>query len=778
MVTSTTTPPRTAPPARTRLFGLPEVRWAAAALGLFVAGLALQLAGAPEWSWWGLYLACYATGGWEPAVAGVQALREKTLDVDLLMVLAALGAASLGEITDGALLIVIFATSGALEALATARTEESVRGLLDLAPDTATLVTASGVEQVRPATELEIADEVLIRPGERIPADGTVLAGSSDVDQATITGEPLPVDVAAGSEVFAGTLNGTGSLRVRVGRRAEDSVVARIAALVEQAGRTKARTQLFIERVEQRYSVGMVAATVALFAVPLLFGSDLRESLLRAMTFMIVASPCAVVLATMPPLLAAIANAGRQGVLVKSAVVMERLGTTTKVAFDKTGTLTRGTPEVTEVRVLDAELTREELLRLAAAAERPSEHPLAAAVVRAAQREQLRLPPADDFAALPGRGVTARVAGHRVEIGAAPADVEVQPGRTPVLVRRDGDPVGLLAIADQPRPEAADAVAATRALTTEPVLLTGDTAAGAGEIAERVGITDVRAGLLPDDKLDEIQRMGSAGHRVAFVGDGINDAPAMAGSHAGIAVGGAASDLTLQTADAVIVREDLNTIPAVIEFSRRARRVVTANLVIAGAFIAVLVTWDLVGHLPLPLGVAGHEGSTVLVALNGLRLLRRRAFPTPPPPLTAQLPLTAQRRSNFARGATWNFRRRTSREVRTANPVTRPNTRELTTRPRVGRGLPRRVAAKHRHVPPAGGEARHASGTGGPPPGSPSATSPTGSRIRHVPREFGQAVHTRVPTSCACAFRQPCTSRAPAVFAEPVHVRAAQPGHA
>ncbi|MBQ0926360.1 heavy metal translocating P-type ATPase [Saccharopolyspora endophytica] len=604
------------------------MRWAAAALGLFLAGLGLQLAGAPAWSWWALYLACYVTGGWEPGLAGLQALREKTLDVDLLMVLAAIGAASIGEITDGALLIVIFATSGALEALATARTEDSVRGLLNLAPDTATVVTADGVEQVRPAAELEVGDEVLIRPGERVPADGTVLSGASDVDQATITGEPLPVDVSAGSEVFAGTLNGTGSLRVWVSRRAEDSVVARIAALVEEAGQTKARTQLFIEKVEQRYSIGMVAATVALFTIPLLFGSDLRESLLRAMTFMIVASPCAVGLATMPPLLAAIANAGRHGVLVKSAVVMERLGTTTKVAFDKTGTLTRGTPEVAEVRVLDDAWSRDELLRVAAAAERPSEHPLATAVVRAAEREELSLPPADDFAALPGRGVTARVEGHRVEIGAAPAEFEVQPGHTPVLVRRDGEPIGLLAITDQPRPEAPEAVAATRRLTSDPVLLTGDTAAGAGELAAHVGISDVRAGLLPEQKLDEVNAMQSAGHRVAFVGDGINDAPAMATAHAGIAMGGAASDLTLQTADTIIVRDDLHAIPAVIDLSRRARRVVTANLVIAGTFIAVLATWDLVGHLPLPLGVAGHEGSTVLVALNGLRLLRKKAWKT------------------------------------------------------------------------------------------------------------------------------------------------------
>src|SRR5689334_5422791 len=226
-------------PGRRKIFDLPEMRWAAVASALFLVGLVVQLAGAPAWSWWALYLACYVTGGWEPALAGLQALRDKTLDVDLLMAAAAIGAAAIGQITDGALLIVIFATSGALEALATARTEDAVRGLLDLAPDTATRID-DGVETTVRAADLEVGDVILVRPGDRIAADGRVVAGASEVDQATITGEPMPVDKTPGAEVFAGTSNGTGVLRVRVGRRAEDSVVARIAALVEQAGRTKA----------------------------------------------------------------------------------------------------------------------------------------------------------------------------------------------------------------------------------------------------------------------------------------------------------------------------------------------------------------------------------------------------------------------------------------------------------------------------------------------------------------------------------------------------------
>ncbi|MDQ3886143.1 MAG: heavy metal translocating P-type ATPase [Actinomycetota bacterium] len=640
------------PPRGTRLFALPQMRWAVAALVLFLAGLAAQFLGGPSWQWWTLYLACYAAGGWEPGLAGLRALREKTLDVDLLMVAAAIGAAAIGQVTEGALLIVIFATSGALEALATARTEDSVRGLLDLTPETATVLTPEGDEHIVPAADLEIGDVVLIRPGERITADGTVVAGASEVDQATITGEPLAVDKAVGHEVFAGTLNGTGSLRVRVDRRAKDSVVALIATLVEQASQTKTRTQLFIEKVEQRYSIGMVATTLALFAIPLLWGNSIQASLLRAMTFMIVASPCAVVLATMPPLLAAIANAGRHGVLVKSAVVMEQLGATTRVAFDKTGTLTRGIPELTDVQVLPStRFTDNEVLRLAAAAEHPSEHPLAAAIVRAARHRSLNPPAAEEFSAHPGRGVTALVGNHFVEVGSPAALLPAEDGtadtaavtaavaalqergRTAVIVLCEQRPVGVLGIADQVRTEATGTVAAlTRMTGTTPVLLTGDNHATATQLAQQVGITDVRAGLLPEDKVNAVRGLEAGGQRVTVVGDGINDAPALAAAHTGIAMGGAGSDLTLHTADVIVARDDLATIPAIIALSRYARRVVTANLVIAATFITGLVTWDLAGHLPLPLGVAGHEGSTVIVGLNGLRLLRpaswRRAAQT------------------------------------------------------------------------------------------------------------------------------------------------------
>ncbi|MFJ5069004.1 heavy metal translocating P-type ATPase [Kitasatospora sp. NPDC088556] len=663
-----------APKRRTRVFALAEARWAAAATIAFLTALPLQLTDAPAWAWGPLYAIAYVTGGWEPGWAGLRALREKTLDVDLLMIVAAIGAASIGQVMDGALLIVIFATSGALEALATARTQDSVRGLLDLAPTTATRLLDDGGEETVATEDLVVGDTILIRPGERVGADGRVLDGASEIDQATITGEPLPAAKQQGDEVFAGTLNGTGALRVKVERDASDSVIARIVAMVEEASETKAPTQLFIERVEQRYSLGMVFATLAVFLVPLAFGAAVTASLLRAMTFMIVASPCAVVLATMPPLLSAIANAGRHGVLVKSAVVMERLGQVDAVALDKTGTLTEGTPRITDLLPLTGSgLDEDELLALAGAAEHPSEHPLARAVVDAARRRGLDLPVAEGFASTPGIGVTATVSGAVIAVGAparlldgaadapsteaeataaavavavAVAEELERDGRTAVLVQRDGVPVGVLGIADRLRPDAAATVTALAALTgAAPVLVTGDNPRAAARLAAEVGITDVRAGLLPQDKVAAVQEQERAGRKVLVIGDGVNDAPALAAAHTGIAMGRAGSDLALETADAVVVRDELATVPTVIALSLAARRLVVQNLVIASVFISGLVVWDLVATLPLPLGVLGHEGSTVIVGLNGLRLLResawKRAGATGPRPV--QEPARARR---------------------------------------------------------------------------------------------------------------------------------------
>ncbi len=630
-------PPLSTPRRRTPAWDLPEVRWATASTALFAAAGLLHLAGGPAWASGLLYSACYAAGGWEPALAGLRALRERSLDVDLLMVVAALGAAAIGQVFEGALLIVIFATSGALEALATRRTADSVHRLLDLAPERANRLGPDGAEEPVPVADLAVGDVITVRPGELIGADGRVVTGRSEIDQASVTGESLPVPAGPGDEVFAGTVNGTGSLRIRVGRPAADSVIARIAAMVQRASATKAPTQLFIERVEQRYSVGVVVATLALFTVPLAIGAALQPTLLRAMTFMIVASPCALVLATMPPLLAAIATAGRHRVLVKSAVVMERLGTATLAVLDKTGTLTEGIPRLVAVRPL-AGHDIDALLALAAAAETPSEHPLAHAIVTHATQAGIVVPTVHDFRAEPGRGVTAMVGPRRVAV-TSPDHDRTEPaaagivrelhadGCTAVIVTVDGTAVGVLGLADRVRPGAAAAVARLAALTGKPpILLTGDNPAAAHRVATEVGITDVRAGLLPADKAAVVAQLQAGGDRVLVVGDGVNDAPSLATAELGVAMGGVGSDLTLRTADAVLVRDELDAVPAVVALSRRARRLVIQNLALAATAIAILVAWDLGGTLPLPLAVAGHEGSTVLVALNGLRLLRSSAW--------------------------------------------------------------------------------------------------------------------------------------------------------
>ncbi|WP_433504661.1 heavy metal translocating P-type ATPase [Pseudonocardia halophobica] len=614
------------------MLSLPEVRSAALALLFFAAAVPADLLGAPWPLVALLYAACYVTGGWEPAWSGLQALRQRTLDVDLLMVVAALGAAAIGQHLDGALLIVIFASSGALEAVMTARTRASITGLLDLAPETAHRIADGREEQVR-AADLAVGDEVVVRPGEKIPADGTVCDGATEVDASTLTGEPLPIRRGPGDQVFAGTLNGTGTVRVRVDRDPADTVVAGIAAQVERAAETKSKRQLFVEKVEQRYSVVVVVAALALLVGPLLFGADFRDTLLRAMTFMIVASPCAVVLATMPPLLAAVAVAGRRGVLLKDAGVVEALAEVDAVALDKTGTVTRGRPEVHAVEPLDGR-SADELLALAAAVEQGSEHVLGRAVVTEAHRNELPLPAVRDFAALPGEGVRAAVGTAVITVGRPTGGEErdrvagaEREGHTAVVVRVDDVPVGLLVLADEVRPGAAEAIAAVGRAVAPPVLLTGDAEGPARLVGDRIGVGEVRAGLLPADKAAAVEELGRGGRRVLAAGDGLNDAPLLATAHVGLAVGEGAGTLSVEAADGVLLRDPLGALAPLAALARRARRVARANLAFAAVVIVGLVTWDLVGTLPLALGVAGHELSTVLVCLNGLRLLLRPGWP-------------------------------------------------------------------------------------------------------------------------------------------------------
>jgi heavy metal translocating P-type ATPase len=618
-----------------RWLDLPEFRAAILSGALLCVAVLADHFGAPRGVRWGIYAAVYLVGGWGPVIVGVRGLRRRSIDAELLTVIAALCAVGVGKPVDGALLFVIFVSSRALAALASRRTQDSVRDLLSLTPEHVRKVGPDGMELV-PVDAIAVADEFLVRPGERIGADGEIVSGRSEVHQASITGEPLPVPKGSGDEVFAGTVNGAGSLRVRVTRPRPDSVLARIVTTVEQASATKSREQTRLEWLERRYSYALVVATAAIIAVPLGFGDETTPTLLRAMAFMIVASPCAFTLATMPALLAAIANAGRHGVLVKNAETMDRLGRVTTAIFDKTGSLTIGMPHVTDVVPL-AELDGDAVLRFAAAAEQSSEHPIGAAIVAEAVRRDLDLPEALEFGYVPGSGVEARVGGRRVTVGsphatAMGADVQDRAvalgreGRTVVLVAVDGLPAGLIELQDRLRPDAAESVAAVAALTTEaPLLLTGDGPGAAGEIGVQVGVKDIRAQLLPEQKLAAVRDLQAGRRSVAYVGDGVNDAPALAAADVGVAMAQGA-DLALETADVIVLRAELASMPAVIRLSRQARQVVRQNLVLAGAVVLVLVTLDLVGTLPLPAAVGAHEGSTLLVAVNGLRLLRATAW--------------------------------------------------------------------------------------------------------------------------------------------------------
>ncbi|WP_324669661.1 heavy metal translocating P-type ATPase [Geochorda subterranea] len=587
------------------------------------------------------YLAAFAVGGFEPAREGLRSLRRGRIDIDFLMVAAALGAAAIGQAQDGAILIFIFALSHALEQYAVGRTRRAVEALVRLRPTRARRVRSLddvGEGALVPADQLRPGDVVLVLPGEQIPADGVVVQGASAVDASAITGESIPQERAPGQTVFAGSVNRSGALWVQVTRSTPDSTLSRIIRLVAEAEEHKPPTQLFIERFEQVYSAAVVLATVGVIAAgPLVLGWSFDLTLYRAMTLMVVASPCAVVLSTMPAMLSAIARGARRGVLFKGALHLEQLASVRVVAFDKTGTLTMGRPSLTAVHGVDG-WSESQVLALAASAEAGSEHPIARAIVEAAHRHDLAFSAPEQTTSHPGRGVEAVVAGDRVMVG-SPAWFEemgrpLRPelrdrlarleaaGQTAMVVGVNGSgPVGLLAVADRVRPEARQAVAAMKRLGIRVVMLTGDNARVAEAIGEELGVDEVHAGLLPEEKMHVLAELERRWGPVAMVGDGVNDAPALAAAAVGVAMGRSGTDVALETADVVLMSDDLSRLEGAIRLGRRAERVVRQNLAFAFGVIAVLVVGALGGWLDLTLGVIGHEGSTVLVALNGLRLL-------------------------------------------------------------------------------------------------------------------------------------------------------------
>ena len=587
----------------------------------------------------GLYFASYVTGGWFGLMASIEALKEKTLNVDLLMILAALGAAAIGQPAEGATLLFLFSLSNTLQTYAMDRSRKAIEKLLDLRPAQATVRRGSRLITL-PIEQLTLGDMVLVRPGERFPIDGEVLSGSSDVNQATITGESMPVHKKENDLVFAGTVNGTGSLEIRVTRLAKDTTLARIVKMVEEAQSTKANTQQMLDTFEQRYAIFVLAAAVLLIFVPwLVLGHGFQPTFYRAMTWLVVASPCALVISTPASILSAIANGARNGVLFKGGVHLEKTATLKVLAFDKTGTLTSGKPALTGLHSF-SEMKEDDLLRLVAALEARSEHPLAKAIVDAAHTRTLSLPPSIEFRAIPGQGVEGVVESHHLWIGnermfiernvEIPAEIlskasDMQSeGQTAMFVYdlKSQRFLGLIGVADTLREDAVEMIKALKATGIEHiVMLTGDNAKVAAKIAERAGVDEFHADLLPQDKVTVLKSLQKKYGPVAMVGDGVNDAPSLATADIGIAMGGAGTDVAIETADVVLMSDDLRKIPFSIGLARQARKVVWQNLTFALSVIVLLVAGAFGAELALPLGVVGHEGSTVLVVLNGLRLL-------------------------------------------------------------------------------------------------------------------------------------------------------------
>lgn len=626
----------------TSIAGNPRPRWLTQAwleprlvvvtLIAIIASLLLEGAEAPAALVLLVNVISYVAGGTFGALGAISSLREKRLDVDLLMILAALGAAAVDQWHEGAILLFLFSLSNVLQDYAIGKSRQAIRGLLKLYPSEAKVKRGADVQIVK-VSAIRVGDLILIEPGERIPVDGVVRAGRSAIDQAPITGESMPVEKSVGDKVFAGTLNQQGMLDVEALQPASDTVLARIIKMVEEAQDSKAPTERFLETFEQRYAT-LIIVGVALFIVipPALGLTDFTSNFYRAMVLMTVASPCALVISTPASFISAIAAAARGGVLFKGGAYLEGLATVKAVAFDKTGTLTMGKPAVTDLVPCD-DTSESELLRIAAAVESRSEHPLAKAVAAAAHTRGIPLSDVSDFNAVPGRGVQAILDHQVVQIGSPhyllqngdfPARLAEarhrleDEGKTVMLVKRGGDWIGLIALADQVRPEAKAIVDALHKAGITVAMLTGDNPQVAQTIAKQVGVDNVYAGLMPEDKVTVVKEIESRVGAVAMVGDGVNDAPALASASIGIAMGAAGTDVALETADLVLMGDRLELIPYAIHLSKKARRVVWQNISFSIAVIILLIISAFVVNLPLPLGVLGHEGSTVIVVLNGL----------------------------------------------------------------------------------------------------------------------------------------------------------------
>ena len=627
---------------------------------LLLAGWLIERRDAgPEWLPVAFYVAAYFFGGFYTVREVIGNLRARRFEIDTLMLVAAIGAAALGKWAEGALLLFLFSLGHSLEHYAMGRARRAIEALAKLAPETAIVRREGRTEEIK-VGDLQVGDVVIVKPNERLPADGVVVLGTSSVNQAPVTGESVPVDkspvadakaalaafdrVSAENRVFAGTINGAGAIEVMVARRAEQSTMARVVKMVTEAEAQRSPTQQFTERFERIFVPAVLALVVLLMFAGFVIDEPFSDTFYRAMAVLVAASPCALAISVPSAVLSGVARAARGGVLIKGGGPLENLGTLSSIAFDKTGTLTEGKPKLTDAIAAEG-ATEEELLSLALAVEEHSDHPLASAVVNGARErlgDRVGKVAVTEVKSITGRGIQAQAEGETVHIGkpvlfselpdsALPADVDaankklVADGRTTMVVRKGTRFLGVIGLMDTPRPVATQVMAELRKLGIERlIMISGDNQQVAEAVAKTVGLTEARGDLMPEQKVDAIKALAKEHGKVAMVGDGVNDAPAMANATVGIAMGAAGSDVALETADVALMADDLANLPFVVGLSRSTSRIIKQNLWVSLGVVAVLIPATIFG-LNIGVAVIFHEGSTLLVVANALRLLAYKA---------------------------------------------------------------------------------------------------------------------------------------------------------
>ncbi|SDJ36424.1 heavy metal translocating P-type ATPase [Salimicrobium halophilum] len=580
------------------------------------------------------YILSYITAGYYKAKEGVLDLyQDRSLNVEILMILAAVGAAVIGHWGEGAVLIFIFSISGAMETYSLEKSEKDLSRLITLAPEEALLQNDDGTTEQIPVSELQEGMKLLVKNGERVPADGTVTSGHSSIDESSITGEPIPVEKTEGDDVFNGTINGSGTFLMTVTKKDEDSLFRKMIRLVEEAKQNRPPSQQLIEKIEGPYVVGVLIVVGLMLLSPLVLDLSFETVFYRAMVLLVVASPCAVVASIMPALLAGMSTGARKGVLMKGGTYLEVLTRAEAVAFDKTGTITKGEPVVTDFYVID-ENEEERLLSGIVSVESQSSHPLATAIVSYGRERGIKNgETVIETEAKVGLGVIARTDKHHYRIGNArfmndiPAQLEErraewqQEGKTVMLLERDERTLGIIAVKDEIREEAKQLIQALNRRGTETIMITGDNEATAASISREAGLTSWVSECMPEQKVKEVEKLKEKHETVVMVGDGVNDAPAMARADVGIAMG-SGTDAAIESSDIVLIDSDLKQIDLSFRLSTRLRKIMMQNLVFSVAVILLLIVANFMQNLNLPFAVIGHEGSTILVILNGLRMLK------------------------------------------------------------------------------------------------------------------------------------------------------------